>query len=243
MAMAIPVPGSQRTSGEGLLPASSGCLTPKGQARQAGRAMLKRLLATVRKYPLLKLLLCSHAMIIVVLLAYYYLQAETALWHSLLYVPIIRNTEGEWLYQIVARGPSLLLPWHFLPQHVFWLALDILVFGSLTMWLAYRIVGNEVGHQVAGREKAAADKLLEVEEESAAADDRMREAGAREERLKVLESRVATRESEAANRELKTQRHVEDKDAEMNKMSVALRRLKGEKKDLQDEVRQLRGDS
>ena len=205
--------------------------------------MLKRFLETVRKYPLLKLLLCSHAMVIAVLAAYYYQQAETAIWHSVLYVPVARDTEGEWLYQIIARGPSLLLPWNLLPQHVLWLALDILIFGSLTMWLAYRIVGEELRNQVAGREKAAADKLQGAVEESAAADRRMREAEAREQRLKVLESRAAARESEAANRELEAQAHVEGKDAEMNKMSVALTRLKRENKDLQGEVRQLRGGS
>ena len=185
MTKAVPVPGSQRISEKGLLPTSSGCLAPKGQARPTGSVMLKRLLETVRKYPLLKLLLCSHAMVIAVLAALYYQQAETALWHSRLYVPVTRDAEGEWLYQIVARGPSLLLPWHLLPQHVFWLGLDILIFGSLTMWLAYRIAGKELRHQVAGREEAAAEKLLEAEE--------------REQRLKVLESRAAGRESEAAN--------------------------------------------
>ena len=41
-------------------PGISSFPTPKGQARQAGRAMLKRLLDTVRKYPLLKLLLVFH---------------------------------------------------------------------------------------------------------------------------------------------------------------------------------------
>ena len=205
--------------------------------------MLKRLLETMRKYPLLKLLLCSHAMVITVLAAYYYQQAETAIWHSVLYVPVARDAEGERLYQIIARGPSLLLPWNLLPQHVLWLGLDSLVFGSLTMWLAYRIVGNEVGHQVAGREKAAADKLREAEEESAAADRRMREAEEREERLKVLELRAAARESDAANLELEAQAHIENKDAEMKKMSVALARLKRENKDLQGEVRQLRGGS
>ncbi len=195
--------------------------------------MLKRLLETVRKYPLLKLLLFFHGMVITALVAYYYQQAETVLWHSVLYVPVVRNVEGEWLYQIIARGPSLLLPWNLLPQHVFWLGLDILIFGSLAIWWTCRIMGDELRYQVAGREKAAADKLLEAGEESAVADRRMREAEEREQRLEV-------RESEAANRELKAQAQVEDKDAEMKKMSVALTRLKKENKDLEGEVRQLR---
>jgi len=205
--------------------------------------MLKRLLETVRKYPLLKLFLCSHAMVIAILVAYYYQQAETALWHSELYVPVATDAEGERLYQIIARGPSLLLPWNLLPQHVFWLGLDILIFGSLTMWLAYRIVGDELQHQLADREKATAGKLQEAEEKSITADHRIREAEEREQKLKMLESQAAARESEAANLELEAQTHVEGKDAEMKKMSVALTRLKRENKDLQGEIRQLRGSS
>ena len=205
--------------------------------------MLKQLLETVRKYPLLKLLLFFHGMVITALVAYYYQQAETVLWHSVLYAPIIRNVEGEWLYQIIARGPSLLLPWNLLPQHVFWLGLDILVFGSLAIWWTCRIMADELRYQVAGREKAAADKLLEAGEESAVADRRMREVEEREQRLVVRESRAAARESEAANRELEAQAQVEDKDAEMKKMSVALTRLKKENKDLEGGVRQLRGGS
>ena len=195
--------------------------------------MLKRLLETVRKHPLLKLLLFFHGMVITALVAYYYQQAETVLWDSVLYAPVVRNVEGEWLYQIIARGPSLLLPWNLLPQHVFWLGLDILIFGSLAIWWTCRIMGDELRYQVAGREKAAADKLLEAGEESAVADRRMREVEEREQRLEV-------RESEAANRELKAQAQIEDKDAEMKKMGVALTRLKKENKDLEGEIRQLR---
>lgn len=196
--------------------------------------MLKRLLETVRKYSLLKLLLFFHVMVIAILVAFYYQQAETALWGSRLYVPVVRDADGNWRYQMVARGPSLLLPWNLPPQHVLWLGLDILIVGSLTMWLAYWIVGDELRHQVAGREEAAADKLLAAEEQSVAADSRMRAAEAWEQRLKARESRVEPRESAVVNRELETQARTEEKDAEVKKMSVALTRLK-------TEVRKLRG--
>ena len=205
--------------------------------------MLNRHLETVHKYSLLKVLLFFHGMVSAAVVAYYYLQAETVLWHSILHVPFIKDAEGKWLYQTVARGPSLLLPWNLLPQDVFWLGLDILIFGSLAIWWTCRIMGDELRYQVAGCEKAAADKLLEAEEKSAAADRRMQEAEEREQRLEVLESRAAAREAAAANREQKAQAHVEGKDAEMNKMSVALTRLKKENRDLQGEVRRLRGGS
>ena len=205
--------------------------------------MLKRLLETVRKYPLLKLLLFFHGMLVAVLVAYYYQQAETALWHSVLYVPVARDAEGERLYQIIARGPSLLLPWNLLPQHVFWLGLDILMFGSLAIWWSWRMVGDELRHQVAGREKAAADKLQEAVEQSAAADHCLREAEAWERRLKGRESRVEARESEAANRELQAQAHMEEKDAEVKKMNTALARLKNDNKALREELKKLRGGS
>ena len=201
--------------------------------------MLKRLLETVRKYPLLKLLLCSHGMVIAILVAFYYKQGDK-LWYSVLQIPVARDADGTRLYQTIARGPSLLLPWHLLPQDVFWLALDILIFGTLTMWLAYWIVENELRQQVAGREKAAADKLREAGEQSAAADRRMREAEGWEQRLKVLESRAAAREFEAVNRELEAQAYIEGKDVEVKKMSGALTRLKTEARYLRQEVRQLR---
>lgn len=205
--------------------------------------MLKPLLTAVRKYPLLKLLVCSHGLVVAILLAYYYKQAGM-LWYSVLYMPAGRDAEtGERLYQIIARGPSLLLPWNLLPQDVFWLAVDILVFGTLTMCLAYRSVKDELRGQVAGREKEAADKLREAEERGAAADRRMREAQAWEERLKAIGSRMAARESEVARREADAQAYVEGKDAEMEKMSVALTRLKGESRDLRKEVKPLRAGS
>lgn len=199
--------------------------------------MLKRLLDTVRKYPLLKLLLFFHGMLIAVLVAYYYQQAETALWHSVLYVPVARDAEGERLYQVIARGPSLLLPWNLLPQHVFWLGLDILMFGSLAIWWSWRMMGDELRHRVAGREKAAEDKLQEAVEQSAAADRCMREAEVWERRLKGRESRVEARESEAANRELQAQARMEEKDAEVKKMNTALARLKTEVSDLRKRLR------
>ena len=189
--------------------------------------MLKRLLVTVRKCPLLKLLLFSHGFVITILVACYYNQGYK-LWYAVLKVPVATDADGNRLYQTIARGPSLLLPWNLLPQDVFWLGLDILIFGTLAMWLAWRVVGDELRHQVAGREKAAADKLREAAEQSAAADHRMRQAEEWEGRLKGLESRVAGRESEATNRELEAQAHVEAKDAEVEKMSQALARLKEE---------------
>ena len=196
--------------------------------------MLKRLLDAVRNHTLLKLLLFFHGVVIAALVTFYYQQAETALWGSRLYVPVVRDADGNWRYQMVARGPSLLLPWNLPPQHVLWLGLDILIAGSLTIWWTWRIVGDELRHQVAGREKAAADKLLEAEEARAAADRRMRQAEAWEQRLKARESRVEARESSVVNQELEAQAHIEEKDAEVKKMSVALTRLK-------TEVRKLRG--
>ena len=203
--------------------------------------MVKRFLETLRKYPLLKLLLCSHASVVAILVAYYYYERAGMLWDSLLYMHVATDVEtGEKLYQIIARGPSLLLPWNLLPQDVFWLAVDILIVGTLTMCLAYRTAGDELRGQVAGREKEAADRMREAGERRAAADRRMREAEEREQALKVLESRAAARDSEAANRELQAQTRVGDKDAELKKMSLALTRLKTENKDLRAEVRRLR---
>jgi len=187
--------------------------------------MLKQLLRT---YPLLKLLLFFHGIIIAVLVAYYYGQAEAALWRSVLYVPVGWDAEGERLYKIIARGPSLLLPWNLLPQHVLWLGLDILIFGSLSIWWTHRMMADELRYQVAGREKAAADKLEEAAQQNAAADSRMQKAEAWEQQLKALELRLAARESEAVKREMETQAIVEGKDAEVKKMSAALTRLKTE---------------
>lgn len=198
------------------------------------------MLETLRKYPLLKLLLCFHGMIVAILVAFYYKQAHVV-WYSVLHVPVGRAEDGTRLYQTLARGPSLLLPWHLLPQDVFWLALDILIFGTLTMWLTYLIVENELRHQVADREKAAADKLREAGEQSAAADRRMREAEGWEQRLKAREARAAAREFEAVNREADAQAHMDAKDVEVEKMSAALTRLKTDARDLRQEVRRLRG--
>ena len=162
--------------------------------------MLRPLLAAMRKYPLLKLLLCAHVGVLTVLVAYYYTQAGT-LWDSKLYMPVGRNAEtGEMLYQVIARGPSLLLPWNLLPQDVFWLGLDVLVFGTLAMCLAHGIVKDELRGRVAGREKEAADKLREAGERSAAADRRMRDAQAWERMLEAREARMAEREAKAARR-------------------------------------------
>jgi len=196
--------------------------------------MLKRLLDTIRKCPLLKLLLFFHGMVIAVLVAVYYMQADAVLWGSVLSVPMIKDADGKWIYQRLAGGPFAMLPWNLLPQHVLWLGLDVLIVGSLTIWWAWRCVEEELRYQLAGREKAAADKLLEAEEESAAAERRMREAEAWEQRLKTHESWLEARESEVADRELAAQAHTEKKDAEVKKMSVALTRLK-------TEVRNLRG--
>ena len=205
--------------------------------------MLKRLLDIIRKYPLLQLLLFFHGLVVAVLAALYYTQADPMLWGSLLYVPVARDADGNWGYQMIARGPSLMLPWNLLPQHVFWLALDVLILGSLTIWYAWRVVGDELRYQVAGREKAAADKLQEAARQSAAADRRMREAGEWEQRLKALELRLAARESEAVDRELEVQAHLEGKDVEVEKMSAALTRLKRENRELRAAARQLRGGS
>ena len=199
--------------------------------------MLKRLLDTVRQSPLLKLLLFFHGLIVAVLVALYYMRADAMLWGSILSVPVTRNADGNWLYQRIAGGPFVMLPWNLLPQHVLWLGLDVLIAGSLTIWWTCRMAENELRLQLAGREKAVADKLQEAEEQSAAVDHRMREAGAWERRLKARESRVVARESEAANRELQAQARVEEKDAEVRKMSTALTRLKTEVSDLRKRLR------
>ena len=201
---------------------------------------MNRLLETLRNYPLLKLLLCFHGAVVAILVAFYYKQAHVV-WYAALQVPVGRAEDGTRLYQTLARGPSLLLPWHLLPQDVLWLAVDILIFGTLTMCLAYRVVGDELRGQIAGREKAAADKLREAGEQRAAADRRMRDAEGWEQRLKVRESRAAAREFEAVNREADAQAHMEAKDVEVDKMSAALTRLKTEARDLRQEVRRLRG--
>ena len=188
-------------------------------------------------------MLFFHGMFIAILVGLYYLQADTMLWGAVLSVPVMRGADGKWLYQRVARGPSLALPWHLLPQHVIWVGLNMLVFGSLTIWWTWWMMGDELRKQVAGREKAAADKLLEAEEQSAAADRRMQEAEAWAGRLKALESRLEDRKSEAGNRELAAQARVEEKDAEVRKMNQALTRLKTEVSELRKEVRRLRGDT
>lgn len=206
--------------------------------------MLSRFLETIRKYPLLKLLLYSHAFVVAVLVAYYYYERAGLLWDSLLYMHVATDAEtGEKLYQIVARGPSLLLPWNLLPQDVFWLAVDVLIVGTLTMCLAYRTVGDELRRQVADREKAATDSMREADERSAAADQRMRDVQAWEQRLEARESGIAGRESEATRREADARAYVEGKDAEIDKMNVALARLKGEAWELRKEVKQLRAGS
>ena len=205
--------------------------------------MLKQLLDTVRKYPLLKLLLFFHGLAIAILVAFYYMQADAVLWGSVLSVPMIKNADGKWIYQRIAGGPFAMLPWNLLPQHVLWLGLDVLIVGSLTIWWSWWMVGEELRHQVAGREKAAAGKLQEAEQQSAAADHRMREAEAWEQRLKERESRVEARESEAATRELNVQAHLQEKDAEVKKMSTALTRLKTEVSELRNEGKRLRGGS
>lgn len=199
--------------------------------------MLKQLLDTVRKYPLLKLLLFFHGLAIAVLGTLYYMQVERVLRGSILYVPVVRDADGKWIYQRIAGDPFLMLPWNLLPQHVFWLGLDILIFGSLTIWWTYRVVGDELRYQVADREKAAAGKLQEAEQQRAAADHRMGEAEAWEQRLKERESRVEARESEAATRELNVQAHIHEKDEEVKKMSTALTRLKTEVSDLRKRLR------
>lgn len=204
-----------------------------------GKAMLKRIRETFRKCPFLSPLLCLYGVVIAVLAAFYY-QQGFKLWYAVLQVPLYKNADSEQMYLSVARGPSLLLPWHLLPQHVFWMALAVLIIGSLTIWWSWRCVENEMKHQIAGREKAAADKLLEAEEQSAVADRRMREAEKRKQQLKALETRAEARESEAVNRELAAQAHMKEKDAEVKKMNQALTRLKTEVSELRKEVRRLR---
>ena len=60
-----------------------------------GRAMLKRLLDTVREYPLLKLLLFFHGMAIAILAALYYMRVDAVLWGSILAVPVVKDADGR----------------------------------------------------------------------------------------------------------------------------------------------------
>ena len=190
---------------------------------------------------LLKLLLFFHSMAIAILAALYYMRVDAVLWGSKLVVPVVKDAEGNWVYQHIAGDPFVMLPWNLLPQHVLWVALDVLIAGSLTIWWGWWSVGDELRRQVAGREKAAADKLQEAVQQSAAADSRMREVEEREQQLKALELRLTARESEAVKREMETQAIVEGKDAEVKKMSAALTRLKTEVGELRKEARKSRG--
>ena len=200
--------------------------------------MPKQPLNFLRKYPLLKFLLFFHAVAITFLAALYYMQVDAVLWGSILSVPVMRKADGNWLYQRIAGGPFLMLPWNLLPQHVLWLGLDILIWGSLTICWTWRVVGNELRRQVAGREKAAAHKLREAEEASAAAARRMREAEAWEQRLegaRVAVWRLASRRRRIGNWK---RRHTwKTKDAEAKKMNAALTRLKTEVSDLRRRLR------
>ena len=195
--------------------------------------MLKRLLETLRKYPLLRLLLFFHGMAVAILVAFYYSQGNK-LWRTALVIMIGFDDEGGRVPIYPARGASLLLPWNLLPQDVAWLALDAVIFGTLTICLTYWIMGDELRGQIAGREKVAADTLREATERAVAADRRMREAEAWAQRLDDIEARVAAREFEVVNREAEAQAHVEAKDAEVEKMSQALARLKRKNKELRD---------
>ena len=112
--------------------------------------MLKRLLDTVREYPLLKLLLFFHGMAIAILAALYYMRVDAVLWGSILAVPVVKDADGNWVYQHIAGGPFVMLPWNLLPQHVLWVALDVLITGSLTIWWGWWAVGDELRRQVAG---------------------------------------------------------------------------------------------
>lgn len=203
--------------------------------------MLKPLLGIVRKSPLLRLLVFFHGLAVVFLTALYYIQGHK-LWNAAL-VRIVDSNAGPKIVGYPARGASLLLPWHLLPHDVAWLALDALVFGGLTICYTYWLTKGELKKWVDEVEGAAADKLREAEERSAAADQRMRKAQAWEQKLEARESGIAGRESEAARREADARAYVEGKDAEIDKMNVALARLKGEAGDLRKEVRQLRAGS
>ncbi|MDE0207113.1 MAG: hypothetical protein OXP66_13940 [Candidatus Tectomicrobia bacterium] len=57
--------------------------------------MLKRLLDTVREYPLLKLLLFFHGMAIAILAALYYMRVDAVLWGSILAVPVVKDADGR----------------------------------------------------------------------------------------------------------------------------------------------------
>lgn len=106
--------------------------------------MLKRLLKTLRRYPLLRMLLFFHGMAVAILTAFYYSQGNK-LWRTALVFMIGFDDEGGRVPVYPARGPSLLLPWNLLPQDVAWLALDAIIFGSLTICLAYWSVTEAAG--------------------------------------------------------------------------------------------------
>ena len=203
--------------------------------------MLKPLLGVVRRSPLLRLLLFFHGLAVVFLTVLYYSQGHK-LWNAALVRIVDGNAERK-VGVSLARGASLLLPWHLLPHDVAWLALDALVFGGLTICYTYWLTKGELKKRVDDVEGAAAAKLREATEQDIAVKRRMREAQAWERRLEARESGIAERESEAARREADARAYVEDKDADIDKMNVALARLKREAGDLRTEVRQLRAGS
>ena len=196
--------------------------------------MSKRLLESFRKFHLLKLLLVFHGMAIIILAAFYYSQGHK-LWHAALVVMIGGKTP---VYPV--RGPALLLPWNLLPHDVAWLALDALVFGTLTVCVAYWLASDEARKRVAGRERAADVEMQEAQRRAAEAERHMKMAMAREESARAAEQTAVDRDLAAAMREAAAQAHIEGKDVEVKKMSEALTRLKRQSRDLRQEVRQLR---
>lgn len=191
--------------------------------------MLERL----RHVRLLRLLLMFNGMVIAILTVVYYAQ-DDKLWEASLYVKV--GTE----YVFPARGPALLLPWNLLPHDVAWLGADALVFGTLTICLTYWLASDEATKEVAGRERAAADKLKEAVRMGALVERRLQEAKAREQSAQAAERLAEDRELVAAKRDEEAQVHMMDKDVEVTKMSQALTRLKQHNKDLQKAVRELR---
>ena len=188
----------------------------------------------LREFHLLKLLLFFHGMAVAILAAFYYTRGYR-LWNMGLAVKI-----GGSVHVYPVRGASLLLPWNLLPHDVAWLALDAVVFGTLTICLTYWLTRDELRNEVTGRERLAEDKLQQATQRSAEAEHCIQAAVAQEQAAQVAERLAEDREFAAAQREAEAQAQIEGKDVEVKTMSQALTRLKREAKDMREEVKGLR---
>ena len=185
----------------------------------------------MRGFHALKLLLIYHVIFLGILAAYYF-KFNDRLWNAELFMmtPIGDNIVRQ--PKLIARGAELILPWNLLPHDVILLAAYALVAGTLTICLAYWLVADELRREVAGREQAAAERLEEATRLNAEAEACLRTAKAREDAARAAERKAEERERAAARREAEAQAHIEAKDAEVERMSKALTRLKQQNRDL-----------